>query len=373
MAALIALCLGGCREKAAQAEAPEKSKTDVTSAQRDAALKAARVWTAPKVPIESANFSVNTPGPKGFDVNADVDCRFLLEPVGGLTPKFNCALPDGDRIKVKYSEKPLPNGEVPSEIAATRLLAALGFPVDRMNKVKSVRCRGCPPLPQQALQCLDKGQPAAVCLQGSAPDRVVTFHHVAIERPLEGDKIESYDDQGWSWYELDTIRADAGGSSRAEIDALRLIAMLLVHWDNKGANQRLLCPEGARRSDGSCRTPLAAIKDLGAMFGPKRVDLDNWTKVPIWSDPASCRVSMKALPFGGATFGEAQISEAGRQFALTLLRPLTRQQLTTLFDASGVAAFHGVLGSGHPPEKWTDAFLAKVDQIASASRCPEAS
>jgi hypothetical protein len=115
---------------------------------------------------------------------------------------------------------------------------------------------------------------------------------------------------------------------------------------------------------------VAAIKDLGATFGPKRVDLDSWKKLPIWTDPASCRVSMKTLPFDGATFEDAQISEDGRRFALKLLRPLTPQQLNTLFEASGVAGFRTVLGAGHEAPAWTDAFLAKVEQIASAGPCP---
>jgi hypothetical protein len=378
-AAILLLAAGGCREKPAEPAAAETKpaetkketkKGDVSPAKRDAALAAARVWIAPKVPIGSADFSVNTPGPKGFDPNADVDCRFSLEPIGGMTPKFYCKLPDGDTVKVKYGERPLPNGEVPAEIAATRLLTALGFPVDRMNRVRSVRCHGCPPLPQQALQCLEKGQSATICLVGVAPDRIVTFDHALIERPLEGDKIESTKDQGWSWYELDKISPKAGGSSRAELDALRLMAMLLAHWDNKGENQRLLCPEGAQRPDGTCRAPLAVIKDLGATFGPTRVDLDNWKKAPIWADAASCRVSMKTMPFEGATFEDVQISEAGRQFTLKLLRPLTRQQLNTLFDASGVAEFRRILGSRDEPQAWTEVFLAKVKQIASAGPCP---
>ena len=108
----------------------------------------------------------------------------------------------------------------------------------------------------------------------------MTFDKAVIERPLEGDKIEATKDQGWTWDELDKIDPKAGGSSRAEVDALRLIAILLAHWDNKGANQRLLCPPGAERPDGSCRAPVAAIKDLGATFGPKRVDLDKWKERP---------------------------------------------------------------------------------------------
>ena len=357
----------GCRDRPAEPAPDVDAKKE---SRRDAALKAARVWFAPKVPIGSADFSVNTPGPKGFDTNADVDCTFSLEPVGGTTPKFYCTLPDGDRVKVKYSERPLPNGEVPAEIAATRLLAALGFPTDRMNRVHSVKCRGCPPLPQQALQCLEKGQPAALCLQGAAADRVVTFDEAVIERALEGDKIEAAKDQGWSWYELDKIDPKAGGSSRAEVDALRLIAMLMAHWDNKGANQRLFCPPGAERPDGSCSFPVAAIKDLGASFGPKRVDLRHWREVSIWSDPASCRVSMKTLPFEGATFADAQISEAGRQFALKLLRSLSAPQLNTLFETSGVTAYQPIVAAGRKPQEWTDAFLAKVEQIASGGPCP---
>jgi hypothetical protein len=155
------------------------------------------------------------------------------------------------------------------------------------------------------------------------------------------------------------------------VDALRLMAIVLAHWDNKGANQRLVCPPGAARPDGSCRAPVAAIKDLGATFGPKRVDLANWKQAPVWTDPASCKVSMKTLPFDGATFGEAQITEKGRQFALKLLRPLTARQLNTLFEASGVSMFRGVLSTGDPAQAWTDAFLAKVEQIASAGPCPE--
>lgn len=366
---VMALATASCRDQPAKGPDPAPT-AQPAAAKRDAALAAARVWFAPRIPPGSVDFSVNTPGPGGFHVRADVECTFSLEPIGGTTPKFYCTLPDGDRVKVKYGERPLPNGEVASEIAATRLLTALGFPADRMNRVQSVKCRGCPPLPQQALQCLEKGQPAALCLQGAAPDRIMTFDDVVIERAIEGEKIEATKDQGWSWFELDKINPKAGGSSRAEVDALRLMAMLLAHWDNKGPNQRLFCPPGAARPDGTCRAPVAAIKDLGASFGPKRVDLDNWKKVSIWSDPASCRVSMKALPFEGATFADAQISEAGRQFALKLLRSLSASQLNVLFEASGVTAFQSKLAAGRSPQAWTAAFLAKVEQIASGGPCP---
>ena len=92
----------------------------------------------------------------------------------------------------------------------------------------------------------------------------------------------------------------------------------------------------------------------------------------MWVDARTCRVSMKDMPFGGATFSERQISEEGRQFALQLLRQLTRPQLDTLFTAAGVTSFDHVIAEAHTPAAWTNTLLAKIDQIASAGPCPPA-
>jgi hypothetical protein len=346
---------------------PVAEAKGLSPAVRDGALARARVWGRPSVPIEKADLSINTPGPGAFDADSDVECTFSVEPLHGSTPKFVCVTAAGERLKVKYG---VPNGELPAEVAGTRLVAALGFFTDRMNRVKSVRCRGCPLLPQQALQCLERAEASAICLQGASDHTVVTFAPAVIERAIEGKKIEAADDQGWSFHELDRIDEKAGGSSRAQVDALRLVALVLAHWDNKGANQKLICPPGGTQPDGGCTAPLAAFGDLGGTFGPKKVDLGNWTRFPVWTDARACRVSMKALPFGGATFPDAQISEEGRQFALALLRPLRREQLDALFATSGVTTFPHVLAEAHQPRAWTDAFLDKVRQIEAAGPCP---
>jgi hypothetical protein len=359
--------LGGCRDHKAEKRVAKQEMSRGAEA-RDAALTRARVWAPPHIDPARADFGINPAGPGAFAADADVECVFSVEPVGGSTPKFMCTLPDGGRIKVKYG---VPNGELPAEIAATRLLGALGFPTDRMNKVHSVRCHGCPPLPQQALQCLARNQPAAACLQGASGSSIVTFEPAAIEAPMAGRKIEVVDDQGWSWYELDRIDPKAGGSSRAEVDALRLLAIVLAHWDNKGANQKLLCPSGADRADGTCSSPIAAIGDLGGTFGPKKVDLQNWKHVAVWVDPRACLVSMKTMPFAGATFPDRRISEEGRRFALKLLGALSSTQLDTLFAASGMAAFPHVLAEARQPHSWTAAFLDKVNQIEHGGPCPD--
>lgn len=366
-ASLVVLAVSGCHERPIETAEAAKPATTVSQDAREESLRRARVWLAPAIPISSADFSINPPGADGFEPTADVDCTFTPKKIGGTTPKFYCALSNGDTVKVKYGA---PNGEIPAEIAATRLLSALGFPTDRMYRVHGVRCRGCPVLPQQALQCLEKGGPSMVCMEGASGSSLVTFEHAAIERPFDGRKIEASDDQGWTFFELDKIDPAAGGSPRSHVDALRLVAVLLAHWDNKGPNQRLVCPPGSDRPDGSCRAPLAIIQDLGATFGPKKMDLPNWRRTPVWADARTCRVSMKDLPFAGATFADRQISEEGRQFALKLLRQLSRSQLDTLFTAAGVTAFDHVVAEAHTPSAWTDTFLAKIDQIASAGPCP---
>ena len=366
IASIVVLLGTACREKPSK---PDKGVEEgmLPPAVRDAALARARVWSEPRTPTGMFDFGVNPPGPGSFETTADVECTFKRKKLGGTTPKFYCTMSNGETLKVKYGE---PNGEIPAEIAATRLLSALGFPADRMYRVHSVKCRGCPILPQQALQCLDKGGPELLCMEGATDQSVVTFEHAAIERPLDGRKIEAQDDQGWSFFELEKIDAKAGGAPRAQVDALRLLAMMMAHWDNKGANQRLLCPPGKDRPDGSCAAPLAMIQDLGSTFGPKKMDLLNWKAVPVWVDARACKVSMAKLPYNGATFTDRQISEEGRQFALKLLRQLSREQLDRLFDAAGVSSFNHILAEAHTPRAWTDAFLAKVDEIASAGPCP---
>ena len=363
IAAVVCALFGpGCRDRE-----PEPAAAASPTNPRLSAITRAKVWAAPQVPPSKVDFTANTPGPGVLDAAAVVDCEFVVKKIGGTSPKFYCKLPDGDVVKVKYGET---NAEVPADVAASRLLSALGFFVDRMMLVKSVRCRGCPPFPQVALECVEKSGATALCLQGSSPDTVRTFERVMIERPFDGDDIEAGDDEGWAWFELDRVDQKAGGAPRAHVDALRLVAVLLAHWDNKAKNQRLVCPPGAAAADGTCRSPVAVLKDLGGTFGPKKADLQNWRQAPIWADARSCRVSMASLPYHGSTFADVQISEGGRALAVKLLRMLSQSQLNALFEASGFSTFPHVLAEARNPQAWTQVFLAKVEEIAAAGPCP---
>jgi hypothetical protein len=335
--------------------------------ERDEAFRAARVWHPPRLPIADVDFTLNPPGPAGFLPSDVLSCRFLVRPASGTTPKFQCELPDGRTIKVKYGG----NAELHAEVAATRLLDALGFGADRMYVVRGVQCAGCPRFPFHALKCSALIGLERPCLGGgTGSTRITTFDRVVVERPIDGAPIEPDGGAGWSWFELDRIDPGRGGSSRAEVDALRLLAVVLAHWDNKAVNQRLICPAGRERAGGGCTEPLAMIQDLGATFGPLKLDLHNWRTTPVWADRGTCTISMKTMPYAGGTFPDRQISEAGRVLLAGLLQQMTARQLTDLFTASRIVEFDQVSVEGHDAAAWARAFRDKVKQIADATPCP---
>jgi hypothetical protein len=324
---------------------------------RDEALRAARVWTAPVRPIAEADLAANPSG--GFRPEDEVDCTFILRPSQGWSPKFECALASGEEVKVKYGHNSV---EVFAEVAATRLMAALGFGADRMYVVRAVRCRGCPLYPYPRAPILDAAR--------QDPGRVTTFKLAAIERKMPGQPIRAAGHEGgWGWPDLERIDAAAGGSSRAEVDALRLMGVFLNHWDAKEANQRLVCLERGE-GPGGCSRTFALIHDVGETFGPRAVDLDGWRNSRIWSDPAACRVSMKGLPYDGVAFGEPQITEAGRQLLGGLLGQLSHAQVVALFRGARFPDYVRQSKEGRDVEKWAAAFEDRVRQIVDRPPCP---
>lgn len=364
-AALLIAC--GTSDPEPNAEAASKSP-DAVRRMREDALASARVWTTPAIPVSQANLGDNPPGEGAFADDAEVVCRFTLQEVNGTTPKFYCEMPDKSVVKIKYGAG---NPELPGEVAATRLLHALGFGADRMYVVKRVQCAGCPTYPFLTLRCLQEVGVKSACLPGGINyESTVAFDAAVIERRLDGRKIEAPPTHvGWAWYELEKVDQSRGGASRAELDAFRLMAMFLAHWDNKSENQRLLCPPDADRPDGSCTRPLAILQDVGATFGPNKLDLHNWQQTPIWADARTCTVSMKSLPFNGATFPDRKISEEGRTLLLGLLEQLSDQQLRDLFEGSGVTTFDQLSGRGRNANNWVSAFRDKVAQIRNAGPC----
>ena len=374
IAILLLLATAGCGkpdEKTAaskEADANKPAEGLVSAERRTAALRSAQVWREPAMPLAKADLKSNPAGEGTFKDTDVVECRLVVKAMGGTTPKFDCLLPGNDTIRVKYGRG---NPELHAEVAATRLLAALGFGADRMFVVRTVRCAGCTAFPYESLRCLAEAGTERACFpSGLDYGKTTDFDFAVIERRLEGRRIEAVADQGWAWYEIDQVAESAGGAPRAHVDAMKLMAMVIVHWDNKAENQRLMCLPGGDQPDGGCTRPLAMMQDLGASFGPRKLDLHNWRSTGVWKNPRTCLISMEQLPWGGATFPEQQLSESGRRFLLDRIEQLSEAQLIGLFEGARVERSEGITAEGRQPKMWAAAFLDKVRQIRDAGPCP---
>jgi hypothetical protein len=341
---------------------PKERADDV----RNDALARASVWSPPAVPIAAADLAAN-PGP--FPDPAV--CRFQPSAPSGATPKFDCVFEGGEVLKVKYGSP-----EVHSEAAAAHLLSALGFGADRIYMVKTLRCFGCryDPYTQADKFPADYGT-------------FVDFHNVAVERRLPGKAIEGEDSKGWSWDELDKAQGEGRGASRAERDALRLMAVLVNNWDNRDDNQRLLClPEGyPPQKGGHCGKAIAYMHDVGGTFGrvagtwnrvrgkgkeERKLDVEAWRRVPVWKDRAACTVGIKSPRLHGATFGDTVISESGRRLLADLLAQLRPEQMEALFVGALVDDFEGGKTASSDPSRWAAALQEKIRQITEGAPCP---
>ena len=150
-------------------------------------------------------------------------------------------------------------------------------------------------------------------------------------RPIETDTIE-----GWAFHELDQIDEAKGGAPRAHVDALRLLAVFLAHWDNKPENQRLVCLSQAGLAGGralreTIRDAAGSRRRLRPPEGrPRRLasraDLGQ-SRRPAWR-------RMDSLPYEGATFEPVQVTEAGRRHLASLLGQLSDDQIEDLFTGA---------------------------------------
>jgi hypothetical protein len=112
------------------------------------------------------------------------------------------------------------------------------------------------------------------------------------------------------------------------------------------------------------------IQDLGATFGPRKVDLDAWEQAGIFEDRARCLISMSGLPYDGATFQPVEITEAGRQHLGRLLSRLTDAQLNDLFSGARFDQKRRLFSNVRPIAEWIRVFKAKVREITGGPACP---
>jgi len=349
------LALAATMTVAACAQATRASRANrfTPPAQRLAAIRRAQIW-AP-TDVASMDLRAGPQGPGAFAPDELVECEYSDKQMSGRSPKFTCVKSPGDELKVKFGRD---NGEVFAEVAASRLLWALGFVADRMYPVRVV-CYGCPP-------------------------EIRGTEVASIQRKTAGREIESSEITGWAWPELDLVDPGVGGAPRAQRDALKLLAVFLQHTDSKPEQQRLLCLDPrAKKEEASgetCQASVMMVHDLGLTFGRANlfnrqlvgsVNLAQWSSAPVWtSATGTCVADMPRSQTG--TLDNPLITEGGRAFLADLLVKLTDAQLRDLFEVSRFPR-HSTLTAASPDTstlaQWVEAFKKKRGEIVSRT-CP---
>jgi hypothetical protein len=320
-------------------------------------------------------------------------CDFVKVAVNSKHPRFYCKLDTGRVVSVSYGKN---NPEVYSQVLGTRLLWALGFGADTAYPVRIV-CRNCP---AQPFSVTDARKHILIDEHGKArpmPSTVkigtMTFYPATIVEPYPGTGIDSR--EGWGWDDLSLVSARAGGASRAQIDALKLLAVLMQHATNGPSEQRLTClrphsghqPASVLKDPAACEKAFLYIEDLSSSFaggGPQAAQglvpsVQAWATTPIWKDAKKCRANLTPASDEEGGLQDPVISEAGRLQLLALLKRLDPSQVEEMFMASRVALRKEKVRtrSGKIREAtvsdWTRTFWNKVAQIENVNNhagCP---
>lgn len=326
-------------------------------------LARAHVWTATDIP--AMDIKAGPAGPGAFAFRAEVECDYIDKELSGKSPKFPCMYSGNDELKIKYGGT---NGEVYGEVAASRLLWALGFGADQMYPVRVI-CRGCPETVGGTLRA----------------DGARIVDPAVTERKMPGTELSD----AWSWKEFDAIDEESGGAPRAHRDALKLMAVFLQHTDTKPQQQRLICLDTPASQEGqapeasgipACSRPLMLIQDVGVTYGrastfnsntKSSTNLSKWSATPVWKENNARCVGNLPKSFTG-TLDYPVISEEGRQFLAGLLTQLSDNQIRDLFEVSQVTLRMRTPDdprSGFPTvDEWVEVFKQKRAEIVDR-RC----
>jgi hypothetical protein len=383
------------------------SAVRTSSQSRAAYLAHATVWRDPE-PLAPETLLA---GPSGIfpytfaEATADtgIGCTFTKpgRELGGNSLKFLCTTNDQHGWRVKYWDPELQTGnrEVFANVAASRLMWALGFETVHSLPL-NLHCDDCPRNPMTGEGARGRRLYLAELQEFPSRPRILSRH----------DR-----DQGWSWREFDdAIKSLPPGPERVrqrtQFDALTLLGVFMQHGDRKPQQQALYCDGPINLAAGSaqpwdrsdsavmlleapgtiaCAHAAAVVVDLGATFGgagrtssegSAKMNLDAWRSKTVFKDSenGTCHGRLTvSLTAGRDGAGDPVISEDGRRFLLEQFRRLTPAHVRAIFAAARVDQVRGSSkraadgGKSTAIDEWVAAFQDKVRQI-DAERCQPA-
>lgn len=289
---------------------------------------------------------------------------------------------DADRFKVKYLKPEHPNhnerfNEVFTELAAGRILWALGFPADHVYPVASVSCVGCTASPFESNV---KQNTSALT---ATPN---VFKMVTVERDIPWSEIDPENDETWSW--SDAARFYANGTwtaqQKLEYDTYRLALNLFNYHNPIDVQNRVACAEW---KDGAsdpriCVKPYIFVQDLGSTFGKNKFLVANsrgvykdWQSQTVFKNAGSCELR-------STLNGDKRVLKAAQDLLAQRAKSLDRTRVREIFK---VARFDQMdqdqlktlreteSNEAQVREKaldqWTDTFMQRLAEISTAQGC----
>jgi hypothetical protein len=286
---------------------------------------------------------------------------------------------EADQVKINYLVPPYPNhsrrdNEVFTQVAATRLLWALGFPADSQYSALAVNCVGCSTDPFK-----DNLKENTAALT----DRAVAFRVAAVERLFPGDALEVNDDDTWSW--TDAAQLYAGSWNRDQkvaFDAYRLALGMLAYHNPLDSQNRLVCAEWKAGAAGPriCSRVVMMVQDVGSTFGKpgsfgnSRGDFSDWETERVFANADRCELQ---YPLKNA----ATVLEDARALLARRLETLDRERVRAIFYAARFDMMDlkqvnrlrhgGGSDSGQAAiDEWTNAFMQRAAEVRNARNCP---
>jgi hypothetical protein len=291
---------------------------------------------------------------------------------------------DADRFKVKYLKPPHPEhdrryNEVFTELAAGRILWALGFPADHVYPVASVNCVGCTASPFESN--LEQNTAALT----AAPS---VFRMVTVERDIPWSEIDPENDETWSWQDVARYYADGTWTQQQKIeyDAYRLALGLFNYHNAIDVQNRVACAEFKEGASNPriCTKPYIFVQDLGSTFGkPKgfifgtnpRGDFAAWQSQTVFKNASSCELRAHLD-------GDRKVLKAALDIVIDRAKSLDRTRVREIFkvarfDLMDQKQLKKIRETESDEAKvreialdqWTDLFMQRIAELSTAQNC----